>query len=102
MNAFDTFDHEAPDLAREVLADERLARIVEHPDGYYWSSADVHAQFGPFASVEEALADMEAEEGSEPEIDALAEAEQELGISDWIDPDTGAPAEGLSVRIEDH
>ena len=41
------------------------------------------------------------EEGEEvPE--ALQEAESELGINEWIDPDTGGPAEDNVPRIEDH
>lgn len=89
----------APD---EVAADERLARIVEHPDGYYWLAFDGHQEFGPFASVEDALADLDAAAADDEAIEpgeTLAEAEQEIGMSEWIDPETGAPAEGTTVRI---
>jgi len=34
--------------------------------------------------------------------EALQEAESELGINEWIDPDTGGPAEDNVPRIEDH
>ena len=34
--------------------------------------------------------------------DGLREAEAELGISEWIDPDTGGPAEDSVPRLEDH
>ena len=34
--------------------------------------------------------------------DALHEAESELGISEWIDPETGDPADDSVPRIEDH
>ena len=34
--------------------------------------------------------------------ETLQEAEQELGLSDWVDPDTGGLAEGTSTHIEDH
>ncbi|MES2946945.1 MAG: hypothetical protein V4858_00225 [Pseudomonadota bacterium] len=34
-------------------------------------------------------------------VDILPDMEREVGIADWIDPQTGAPAEGLSPpRIE--
>jgi hypothetical protein len=33
--------------------------------------------------------------------ETLQEAESELGISEWIDPDTGVPAEDSVPRIED-
>ena len=32
----------------------------------------------------------------------LQEAESEIGIAEWIDPDTGGPAEDSVPRIEDH
>ena len=38
----------------------------------------------------------------ENDSEALHEVESELGISEWIDPDTGGPAEDSVPRIEDH
>lgn len=71
------------------------ARMVERPDGFYWLDADTDAEYGPFASLLDALQDMEYNDESDYEPgETLAEAEDELGISDWLDPDTGAPAEG--------
>jgi len=72
-------------------------QIVKHPDGYYWTAPDGKQEFGPFDTYEDALADMQAsgEESPEPG-ESLQEAESELGIADWIDPETGEPAEGLS------
>ena len=35
-------------------------RIVERPDGYYWQSEDRRREYGPFPSLVEALADMQA------------------------------------------
>lgn len=79
-------------------------KILERKDGYYWRDDETGAEFGPFPSVASALADARAleEEDIEPEGQSLREAEDELGISDWIDPDTGEPAEGFSPHIEDH
>ena len=85
-------------------SDERLARIVERPDGFHWIALDGRQEFGPFESVAAALADMqdvEAEADTDDPGEALAEAEQEFGIADWIDPDTGQPAEGAQPRIDD-
>jgi hypothetical protein len=78
-------------------------RIVSRPDGYHWLSADGKRDIGPFASFEEAELDMRADEHSdvEPE-ETLAEAEDEIGIADWIDPDTGEPGEEVRPRLEDH
>jgi hypothetical protein len=77
--------------------------VVQHPDGYYWLADDGHQQFGPFATVGEALADMHAaaEDALEPG-ETLEEVEQELGLSDWVDADTGELAEDTRPRLEDH
>lgn len=41
-----------------------------------------------------------AEDALAPE-ETLAEAEREIGLNDWIDPETGEPAEGQSPpRLE--
>ena len=34
--------------------------------------------------------------------ESLAEAEDEIGISDWVDPDTGELAEETRPRTEEH
>jgi len=72
-------------------------QIVSRPDGHYWLRPDGRQEFGPFASVEDALADMLAADEEAPEPgESLQEAESELGVADWIDPETGEPPEGLS------
>jgi hypothetical protein len=76
-------------------------RILERPDGFYWEAEG--ELNGPFATLAEAEADMLS--GGQPEVgdpDVLQETESELGISEWIDPDTGGPAEDSVPRIEDH
>lgn len=80
-----------------------VEQIMARPDGYYWRTPDGKQEFGPFASVEDALADMQAADEESPAPgETLQEAESELGISDWIDPETGEPAEGLSPpRIDE-
>ena len=77
--------------------DPRLVQIRVRPDGFYWQALDGRQEFGPFAHLELALADMEAldEDSLAPE-ETLREAENEIGIADWIDPETGEPAEGQS------
>ena len=92
----------------ETLAPESAAplqgRVIERPDGFYWEKSKGET-YGPFATLAEAEADMLAggptEQAEEP-IESLQEAESELGISEWIDPDTGGPAEDNVPRIEDH
>ena len=80
-------------------------RILERPDGFYWESKQTQDLRGPFASRAEAEADLLAGGSAAEEFEAdetLQEAESELGISDWIDPDTGGPAEDNVPHIEDH
>lgn len=79
-------------------------RILERPDGFYWE-ADSGALHGPFVTRAEAEADRLAEGAAGEELEAgesLQEAESEIGMSEWIDPDTGGPAEDNIPRIEDH
>lgn len=69
--------------------------VVARPDGYYWIAPDGHQEFGPFSSREEALQDIDRASDDAPEPgESLQEAEDELGMADWIDPDTREPAEG--------
>jgi len=77
--------------------------LVRHPDGYYWLGRGGRLQIGPYATAEEALADLHrADDGDIEAEESLPEAEQALGLSDWLDPDTGGLAEATHTRIEDH
>lgn len=69
--------------------------ILERPDGYYWQAPGGQAEFGPFESYELAEADRDAV-SDEPADESLREAERDIGINEWIDAETGAPAEGQS------
>lgn len=86
----------------ETPPDFDRARIIERPDGFYWQDKETDRFFGPFPTLLEAVQDMEynADSGYEPG-ETLEEAEAELGISDWIDQDTGEPGEE-APRLEDH
>ena len=75
-------------------------RVVARPDGFHWTTLDGKQEFGPFESTEAAQADMDAD-ADEADVDApseaLSEVEREIGIADWIDAETGEPAEGQSA-----
>lgn len=87
----------------ETPPDFDRTRIVERPNGWYWQSKDGGREFGPFASLLEAVQDMEAGgEGASEPGETLAEAEDEIGIVDYKDPDTGELAEEQRPRLEDH
>lgn len=76
--------------------------IFARPDGFYWQAPDGKQEFGPFETFDAAQADRDAaeEQALEPG-ETLQEVESEIGIADWIDPETGEPAEGQSQpRLE--
>lgn len=83
--------------------DSEPPKVVERPDGFYWRSVENAAEYGPFPTRAEAVADMESsDEGGYEPGESLVEAEAELGIAEWIDPETGEPAEESVPRIEEH
>ncbi len=77
-------------------------RMIERPDGFYWQDKLTDRLYGPFPTLLEAVQDMQYKGDSNyEEGESLEEAEEEIGISGWIDPDTGEPAEGLSAHLND-
>jgi len=90
-------------LIPETSPDYDRTRIVERPDGYYWQAKDGGREAGPFATLLEALQDMQADEEGTPEPgETLQEAENEIGVAEHVDPETGELAEEQRPRIEDH
>lgn len=86
------------------LSPPEAGTLVRHPDGWYWLAASGRQEFGPYASAAEAAAAMVAvgEDDAVEPGETLAEAEQELGLADWLDPDTGELAEATHARLEEH
>jgi hypothetical protein len=78
--------------------------VIERGDGFYWLSPATGAEYGPFATRAEAVADMEFDAEAEAlEFDeTLEETEAEIGLSGWVDPDTGDLGESWTPRLEDH
>ena len=82
--------------------DDDTTRIIERADGFYWQRLEDGRKFGPFSTLAAATEDMEYGDGSLEAGERLEEAESEIGMADWIDPETGQPAEDSIPRIEDH
>lgn len=83
--------------------DDEVSRVVDRPDGFYWVADDGRQEFGPFPNAAQALAAMR--EGSETTLEpeqSVSEVEAEIGIAEWVDPETGQPAEEVITRLEDH
>ena len=92
----------APPPEEEALKKELQGHVIERPDGFYWQAVDSGEEYGPFTTLAEAEADMLAGGDAGLESPDLQEAESEIGVSEWIDPETGGPAEDSVPRIEDH
>ena len=89
---------------RETIPEYDETRIIERPDGFYWQSKAGNRESGPFPTLLEAVQDMhyyQDESDFEPG-ETVEEAEADIGIADWIDPETGEPAEESIPRLEDH
>lgn len=86
----------------ETDPDFMQKRVVERPDGFYWEDVASGKTYGPFATLLEAENDMRYSiEAPEP-AETVQEAENEIGIAEWIDPETGEPAEENVPRTEQH
>jgi hypothetical protein len=80
------------------------ARVVERPDGYYVQLVEEGREIGPYETLVEAIEDQRIP-GDEEDLgpaESLAEAEAELGVADWIDPETASLAEDHVPRLEEH
>jgi hypothetical protein len=88
----------------ETSPEYDTTRVIERPDGFYWQTIDGAREYGPFASLLEAVQDMQRtdDEGAIEPGETVQEAEAEIGLSDWIDPDTGEPAEEDGRHLEEH
>lgn len=86
----------------ETGPDYDETRIIERPDGFYWQSGS-GKEYGPFPTLLEAVQDMQYRDDGEIEPgETLQEAESDIGIADWIDRETGQPAEENSPRLDDY
>jgi hypothetical protein len=93
----------APDPDTSLPIADETSRVMARPDGFYWVADDGRQEFGPFATAVQALAALR--EGIETALEpgeTVAEAEAEIGIGGWVDPDTGQPAEDVATRLEEH
>lgn len=83
-------------------SDEKNARVIERPDGFYWMDDVSGKEYGPFTTLLEAMQDMQDTGDSDfGEGMPLDEAEEEIGMSGWVDPETGEPAEETVTRYSD-
>ena len=93
-------DSQEPEVDPTAPVDDH-EHLIERPDGFYWQDKPTGKFYGPFPSSSEALLDMQYQDSDYEEGETLHEAEDEIGIADWIDPDTGQPAEGSAPHLSD-
>jgi hypothetical protein len=92
-----------PHVIPETPPDFDQTRLIERPDGFYWQSKSGGREYGPFRTLLEAVQDMqESDESTLESGETVEEAKAEIGIAEWIDPDTGEPAEEDGTRTEEH
>lgn len=86
------------------LPDYDVKRVIEMPDGFYWQDIFAEKKYGPFLTRFDAAQDMLEQDDLAEEDDSLEAdaAEDEIGISDWVDPDTGELAEESHAHISDN
>jgi hypothetical protein len=84
--------------------DYDVKRLIEKPDGFYWQDIFAEIRYGPFLTRFDAVQDMLEQDGLAEGDDTLEAdaAEDEIGIADWIDPDTGELAEESHTHISDN
>jgi len=88
--------------AAPIPSEVDQAQVIERPDGFYWQDKLTEKEYGPFPSLLEAVQDMQGQgDNGYEEGESLEDAEEEIGMSTWIDPDTGEPAEGVSPHLSD-
>lgn len=84
-------------------SDRDSPRLIERPNGFYWQSKDGTRESGPFPTLLAAAQDTESLDDYTLEpVETLREAQAEIGIADWVDPETGEPAEQDGAHIEEH
>jgi len=77
-------------------------RVIERPDGFYWLDKLTNRLYGPFRTLLEVTQDMQYRSDTLfEEGESLEDVEAEIGIANWIDPETGEPAEGLPPHLND-
>ncbi len=83
------------------LPEEGKGRVIERPDGFYWVDKETEEEFGPFDTLFDAMQDMEKNGNGVEEGESLEEAEAEIGVSDWVDQESGQLAEESPPHLHD-
>lgn len=89
--------------SKQFVDVDETARVIERPDGFYWHDEQTGEEVGPYPTLLAALEGRLGEDDDEfTEETTLMEAESELGIADWMDPDNGLPLEDGIASHDEH
>ncbi len=76
-------------------ASDETPPILERPDGFYWQAPGL-TDVGPFETYELACASRDSVGDEVTDRSDALQAKRDIGMNDWIDAQTGQPAEGQS------
>ena len=86
----------------ETTPDFDRTRVIERPDGFYWQAKDNGREYGPFATLLAAVQSMQPDDRAPEPGETPEQVEADIGIADFVDPETGEPAEESRPRLEEH
>lgn len=91
-----------PKVPPGIAAELEDMRVIERPDGFWVQPLAGGPESGPYRSLVDAIEGHRAAEEDFESPESLAEMEAEVGVADWIDPETCAPAEDGVPHLEEH
>ena len=85
-----------------IASKKNQTQVIKRTGEFYWRDYLTEKMYGPFSTGLEAAQHMQDhnENGYEEE-EFLDDMEATIGLSNWIDPETGEPSESLSLRLSD-
>lgn len=87
--------------ATELHMNHGVTKVMERRDGFYWKFKGSSKESGPFATLLDAINDMEAVEQSDCGLDGSLD-DADIGITAWMDPETGLPPEAAILHVEEY
>jgi len=85
--------------ATELHMSHGVTKVMERPGGFYWKIKGARSEFGPFATLLDAITDMEAH--ADPDYSSEFD-DTDIGITVWMDPETGRPPEAAILHVEEY
>jgi hypothetical protein len=85
----------------ELHMNHGVTKVMERASGFYWKFKAASKEYGPFPTLLDAITDMEADDDAgDGSGDSPADAD--IGITVWMDPETGLPPEAAILHLEEY